>query len=200
MDRRPICGTRSPCRCSEGFVDFDHCFVPGLPGRSALVGRLRFAREPQWWYCGGRMVQLTDQDCMKLKELGVTALYLFGSRAQGIAGPLSDYDFAVLLEDARAANDPERYPKFYDAVYDICAGALPKDEPPPPGHFTNIDIVFLQRHRTPLHYALSAADQGVLLYDGNPGFRLRFEERARYLYMDFEPFREEAYRLALAMI
>lgn len=149
------------------------------------------------------MVQLTDQEQQKLKELGVAALYLFGSRAQGIAGPLSDYDFAVLMRDAKVTNDAARFHRnLYAPMYDILSDVVGRDDSPPPpdGHFRNIDIVFLQRDTVPLELRFHVIRHGRTLYDRDPKIRGQFEERTMLAYCDFRPMLDVFDRTILASL
>jgi len=59
------------------------------------------------------MITISKTDQNKLAALGVQSLYLFGSRAQGVEGPLSDYDFGVLME----SEGHKRGGKIYDGKY-----------------------------------------------------------------------------------
>src|SRR3989338_10561043 len=55
----------------------------------------------------------------ELQRLGVKALILFGSQAQGIARAGSDYDFGVLIHDNRILQLPTERKHLYSALYDI---------------------------------------------------------------------------------
>jgi hypothetical protein len=81
---------------------------------------------------------------------------------------------------------------LYGALFDILNAAIVKRD------FKTIDLVFLQR--APLYYSLNAFKYGKLIYDSDPKARLRFEERVRLMYMDFEPHRKELEEATLAMI
>lgn len=122
------------------------------------------------------MLNLSEKNKNNLRELGAEALYLFGSRAQGVEGPLSDYDFAVLMKKG----GDKRGGKAYDAIYDIlsplCPRTLENDV---------IDIVFLRA--AGLELKMHVVRYGKLLFDENPSARAKFEEETTLLYCDFRP-------------
>lgn len=141
-------------------------------------------------------ITFSGSDQARLRELGVAAVYLMGSRAVGTATARSDYDFGVVLDRAERATDDRVYPELHIALYALLADRLPKEDAPPQGTLRDVDVVFLQR--APLYYTTHALKYGVLLYDGNPHARMRFEERAREEVMDFQPLRRELERALLA--
>lgn len=123
-----------------------------------------------------RQISFSDKVKEQLRLLGVKTVYLFGSRAQGMAGPLSDYDFAVLTEKS----GHQRGGQLYDALYDILAPLCPRS-------FKNdvIDIVFL--NDAPLELQFHVIRYGKLLLDLDPLGRGRFEEGVMERYCDFRP-------------
>ena len=59
-------------------------------------------------------IKLTQQDQRKLRRLGVVAVYLFGSRAQGLAG-VTSYDFVFwrsFLDEVRTFFDENPNAEF----------------------------------------------------------------------------------------
>lgn len=114
----------------------------------------------------------------QLKKLGIVAVYLFGSRAQGVAGPLSDYDFGMLMSKYNSEN----HGKLYDAVYDILSPVCPRT-------LKNdvIDIVFLNNENVSLELKMHVIRYGLLLLDEDPQRRVNFEERVMLEYCDFRP-------------
>lgn len=122
------------------------------------------------------MISLSKIDQDKLSALHVQALYLFGSRAQGVEGPLSDYDFGVLMAD----EGHKRGGKLYDAMYDILAPLCPRT-------LENdiIDIVFVRD--APLELRFHIIRYGKVLFDENPRERGRFEDITTMLYCDYRP-------------
>src|SRR3989338_2212944 len=122
------------------------------------------------------IITLSTTDKNKLAAVGVQALYLFGSRAQGVEGPLSDYDFGLLM----ASEGHKRGGKLYDAIYDILAPLCPRT-------LENdiIDIVFVRD--APLELRFHIIRYGKVLYDANPRERGRFEDITTMLYCDYRP-------------
>lgn len=145
-------------------------------------------------------ITIPDAAKARLRALGVVAVYLIGSRARGSSTQRSDYDFAVILDRAARATDPDEYPEIHRALYDILTDAVsPSDAAGPlPGRLRDVDVVFLQR--APLYYATHAVRYGRLLYDGDPRARVRFEEHARRLVMDFFPLRQRLEQALLASL
>ena len=111
-----------------------------------------------------------------LKDLGVVALYLFGSRAQGREGPLSDYDYAVLMN----RKGHQRGSDLYFNLLEILDPASPRSYPN-----DIIDIIFLQD--VGLELKFHVIRYGVVLFDDDPRFRLNFESETMLLYCDFRP-------------
>ncbi len=122
------------------------------------------------------MVKLSKTDKNKLAALGAQALYLFGSRAQGVEGPLSDYDFGILM----AEEGNKRGGVLYDAIYDIlsplCPRTLENDV---------IDIVFVRD--APLELRFHIIRYSKVLFDATPRERGRFEDNTTMLYCDYRP-------------
>lgn len=123
-----------------------------------------------------RQILFNEKTKAQLKLLGVRTVYLFGSRAQGIAGPLSDYDFAVLTEKS----GHRRGDQLYDALYDIFAPLCPRT-----CENDVIDIVFLNEMSLELRFHVIR--YGKILFDADPLARGRFEEQTLEEYCDFHP-------------
>lgn len=136
-------------------------------------------------------LNISSQAQKQLRAFGVAAVYLFGSRAERVARPGSDYDFAIIMKDARKAT-PYVDTALYNQLYDIMSAAIVERD------FKTIDLVFLQR--APLYYTINVLKYGILIYDGDPKARLAFEERGRLMYMDFAPYRKQLEEATLAMI
>lgn len=122
------------------------------------------------------MITLSKTNKNNLRALGVQSLYLFGSRAQMVEGPLSDYDFGVLME----SEGHKRSDKIYDAMYDILAPLCPRT-------LDNdvIDIVFVRD--APLELRFHIIRYGKVLFDANPRERGHFEDNTTMLYCDYRP-------------
>lgn len=118
----------------------------------------------------------SKKDQERLKASGVETVYMFGSRAQSLQRPLSDFDFAFLMNK----KGHRRGGKIYDALYEIispyCKRTLENDV---------IDIVFL--NDAPLELRFHVVRYGRILFDGEPTSRLNFEEKTMIEYCDYRP-------------
>lgn len=104
-------------------------------------------------------------------------VYLFGSAAQADRPTIGDIDLAVLAEPPLSFDDLLR--RRADLM--AAAGAP-------------IDLVSLSEASIVL--AREVADTGVCLYARTPDVETEFVTRARARYWDFQPYREEQWRLA----
>lgn len=140
-------------------------------------------------------IQLSDETQRALAELGVVALYLFGSRAQGIEGPLSDYDFAVLVKDPQVLKDAKQKTVLYNALYNILSPLCPRT-------LANdiIDIVFLDDVRVPLELKMHVVEYGKILFEDHPRQRADFVEKTVEMYCDFRPILDMFDRAILARL
>ncbi|MCP5463429.1 MAG: nucleotidyltransferase domain-containing protein [Deltaproteobacteria bacterium] len=118
----------------------------------------------------------TKKQEKQLQEIGVNAIYLFGSRATGHATELSDYDYAILTKDSGHFRGDDLYNKLYPILCDVSPRTLKNDI---------IDIVFLKD--TGLELRFHVIRYGKVLYDTNPSNRLDFEAQTTLLYCDFKP-------------
>lgn len=114
-----------------------------------------------------------------LKSLGrahreIAALYLFGSQAEGKAGPISDVDVAVLLDDARLTSR-----KQFDFHLNLIAEAMRACRRP------DVDVVLLNK-ATPL-LAYEVVRSGKLLFERDHERRVEYEVRAMQHYLDSKP-------------
>jgi predicted nucleotidyltransferase len=101
-------------------------------------------------------------------EPQVSLAYLFGSQANGVIGPLSDYDLGVLVERPSAEL---RYRLSYHV------GRLMDTD--------RVDLVLLNQAPVELAYAIIA--QGRLLYQRNLALRVEFEAGVLSRYGDYVP-------------
>ena len=109
-------------------------------------------------------------------DRGVVLAYLFGSQAEGKAGPLSDVDVAVLL-----GSHVDREQWFHtqlDLIGDL-TGLFQRDD---------VDVVILNEATPVLAYEV--ARFGQVLYEAEPGTRADFELAALRRYVDTEPLRQ----------
>lgn len=134
-------------------------------------------------------IKFSKQDKDHLRALGVAALYLFGSRAQGVAGPLSDYDFAVLMKEPGQKRGGKVYNQLYEILSPLCPRTLKNDI---------IDIIFLRD--TPLELRFHVIRYGKVLFDAQPLRRLRFEVETQLLYNDYRPILDMFDKAILATI
>ena len=125
-----------------------------------------------------------------LRDLGVAVVYLFGSQAEGIAGPMSDIDIGVLYSDSNHLN--RNRGELYQALYDIFTDVFDMRG------FKDIDIVMLDR--APLELRFDVITHGKVIFETDHEFRRDFEERTAALYRDFKPLREESNRAVLQRI
>lgn len=131
---------------------------------------------------------LSPKTKQQLKRLGVATLYLFGSRAQGLAGPLSDYDFGILMKKTKYD-----YEKIYNSLYDILSPLCPRK-------FPNdiIDIVFLDR--VSLELQINVIRYGRLLFNDDENATADYEAKTMLEAADFAPLRRFASKILLSCI
>lgn len=142
-------------------------------------------------------MELTQEEKKILEGLGVEALILFGSHAQGLAGPLSDVDIGVLVEDQRILNDRPRRNELYDSLYfnvlSPLVGRAVK-------RLCDIDIVFLQDELVNLQLKYHVSNCGVPLYERRGSVFVNFKEYTMERYADFAPLRHMFNEAILARI
>ena len=126
----------------------------------------------------------------ELEKLGVAVVYLFGSRAEGVAGELSDFDVAVLFRDPSVTRSNAN--ELYNKLYDIFSDAFDASG------FKNIDIVFLER--APLELQFDVVRHGKILCEISRDIRTDFEHRTAMLYFDFKPLLEYFNKQVLAKV
>jgi predicted nucleotidyltransferase len=110
---------------------------------------------------------------IKFKELGVSIVYLFGSRALGTSTSMSDTDIGVVLKDPTAVKDTRA---LYNDLYDLLAEQYPTKR---------LDIVFLQAAPLPLQY--HAIKEGKVLFEKDPRTTSDYEAYVINMYLDFKP-------------
>ncbi|MDO8569732.1 MAG: nucleotidyltransferase domain-containing protein [bacterium] len=126
----------------------------------------------------------------RLRKLDVALVYLFGSQAEGVAGPLSDIDIGVVFADPKIARGDTL--RIYNELYNLLTDHFDMS------NFRNIDIVFLER--APLELQFDAISHGITLFEISTDFRMNFEERTSALYRDFKPLLNEFNQAVLARI
>ena len=116
-------------------------------------------------------------------------VYLFGSQAEGVAGPMSDIDIGIVCDSTNQKCDVS---DVYQRLYDIFTDVFDMSG------FRDIDIVMLER--APLELRFDAITHGKIIFETDPELRSDFEERTAELYRDFKPLREESNRAVLQRI
>lgn len=104
---------------------------------------------------------------------GVLLAYLFGSHARGQAGPLSDVDVAVLLDDGFAAD------QYFDMRLQIIGGLIDIL------HSNDVDVIIL--NQAPLALSYRVLRDGVMLYCRDRQKMIEFVARVVSAYLDFKP-------------
>lgn len=126
----------------------------------------------------------------KLKSLNVGLVYLFGSEAEGTAGPLSDVDIGIMFTDPKIVRGDTL--QIYNDLYDILTCHFDMS------NFRNMDIVFLERASLELRF--NVISSGISLFEISTDFRMDFEERTAALYRDFMPILKANNEAVLAKI
>jgi uncharacterized protein len=96
--------------------------------------------------------------------------YLFGSRVRGGVGPLSDFDFAILLE--RGSQTPVLQAQIHHDLTLLMGTG-------------RVDVVWLPRAPIELQYAIIG--QGVCLYRRNQAEKVEYEAYVMGRYGDYLP-------------
>lgn len=113
----------------------------------------------------------------ELQHLGVDAVYLFGSQAEGVAGASSDIDIGIVLKNPIPRQKP--ITALYNALFHVLHDCFDMS------NFRTMDIVFLQRASLELQF--DVVQHGKVLFESSPDVRMNFEERVVALYRDFKP-------------
>ena len=124
----------------------------------------------------------------ELEKLNIGIVYLFGSRAQGLAKKDSDMDIGIVFTGpVESASLLLIYEKLYSLF--LTAGRKQKAE---------IDIVFLQSASLSLQF--NAIKYGRVVYEISTKFRASYEEKVMLFHGDFEPVSREFDKMVLARI
>ena len=132
-------------------------------------------------------MQFTQEEMNRVDHLGIEALVLFGSRAQGLSRTTSDFDFGVLLTRNLSV---QLRSEIYDTLYDLLSLKIQQ--------LVNIDIVFL--HDASMELQSQAAAYGLPLYQRDANSFARFREKVMEQYADFAPLRGVFHQAILARI
>ena len=109
----------------------------------------------------------------KFKELGVLAVYLFGSRAMGKKSPLSDTDIGIVFKTIPTSLETRA---IYNRLYKIFSELYPDSK---------LDIVLLQTG--PLALQFFAIKDGKILFEEDRRFTADYEDFVIKRYLDFRP-------------
>ena len=115
-----------------------------------------------------RLSQMVADIGAEMAELKL--IYLFGSHVGGYIGPLSDYDFGVLLERKNGTYE------YRSLLYSAFAEKLSTDL---------IDVTLL--NNAPIELAFHVISYGELLYENNAESRIEYESNVMGLYFDYLP-------------
>ncbi len=134
----------------------------------------------------------------KLEKLNIESVYLFGSQAQKTAGPLSDFDFGIVLESPEEYRDNtmDLYLKLYDIFIDVLPKEYLKRRFEKKEH--EVDIVFLQF--APIALQFSVIKNGKVLYQASEEKRLQYEEYVVKKSADLKHFHKISYKALLERI
>lgn len=100
----------------------------------------------------------------------ISLIYLFGSRADGQVGPMSDYDFAILVDHNRIDRHLQA-----QVTHRLSAKVNP----------VRVDVVMLNQAALELAYAI--IKQGQRLYERDVVTRVEYEAQIMSRYGDYLP-------------
>jgi uncharacterized protein len=135
-------------------------------------------------------VTFTSDEKSLMDIMGVSAVVLFGSHAQGEPGPMSDFDIGVLCENPGILQDYKVRRAIYDTLYNMFSVKINK--------LVDIDIVFLTQ--APMELQSHAARYGKILYEKQRAAFACFREQVMEKYADFAPIRAIFHEAILARI
>ena len=116
------------------------------------------------------MIVFPKSEISNLTKLGIKALILFGSQAQGIADAASDYDFFVIGNKSK---------ETYNTLYDLLSNKINK--------LVDIDIVFDQT--APMELKNHVSKYGKVLFESDNSVFPNFRQKTMIEYSDFAPLR-----------
>lgn len=104
----------------------------------------------------------------------IASAYLFGSYATGKTGPMSDIDIAILLK--------EPHPKGRELLHeeDFLSYRITKV-------LGRNEVDLIELNKQGLIFVHNILKTGKLIYDADPGFRIKFVAKVISDYCDFEP-------------
>ncbi|MBU0620137.1 nucleotidyltransferase domain-containing protein [Patescibacteria group bacterium] len=120
---------------------------------------------------------LTQQQLNKLsKKYHINTIYLFGSQAKGNITKLSDYDFAILLDDKV---DAKKYGQYQINIISELLRMIKTN---------HIDLVILNNTKLPLLLKYNIIKDGKVLLDKNKSKRVDLEVHTFTRWFDWEYF------------
>ncbi len=105
----------------------------------------------------------------------IVAAYQFGSTIRGRAGPLSDLDIAILVDEKQAPRGTDLL-RFELLLAHELQSRL---------RVRGVDLLTLNRQRLPMQHAVLRT--GRLIYEAAPEHRIRFTRKVIREYLDFQP-------------
>lgn len=104
----------------------------------------------------------------------IASAYLFGSHVSGKSTPESDVDIAILLKH----NAPKGRELIHEEDYLAYKIARMLEV---------IEVDLIDLNSKGILFQHNVLRTGMLIYDGDPAFRIRFETRVIIRFCDFEP-------------
>jgi len=139
------------------------------------------------------LIKISPKTTQKLKDMGVGLVYLFGSRAEGTAHPLSDFDIGIVLSDKKKLQEVKKRPFQMGAEFDNFF------EEVVPSTFKNpVQVTFLQI--ASFNFQFNAIKYGKVLFEISSEFRADYEEKVMREYLEFKPYYNEFYQATLDII
>lgn len=105
----------------------------------------------------------------------IVAAYQYGSTVRGQEGPLSDIDIAMLVDEGQAPSDVELLRIELFLAYEIQKQL----------NISKVDLITLNHQSLTMQHAVLRT--GILIYDENPRYRIRFTQKVIQEYLDFQP-------------
>lgn len=143
-------------------------------------------------------IEFSKKNKRLLKNLGIQAVILFGSYANGKPHKLSDIDIGVLLDEPNKYKDKTM--DVYLKIYDILIDVLPK-------HYLKkrlnlkeheVDIVFLQF--APIYLQFEAITKGKILYGPKKQKVFTYKENIAKMFCDLKYFYDISFNALMARI
>lgn len=105
----------------------------------------------------------------------IAAAYQFGSTIRGQAGPLSDLDIAIVVDEEHAPS-----PVNLLRLELLLAHELQRHL-----NVREVDLITLNHQRLFLQHTVLRT--GRLIYEASPKYRIRFMQKVIQAYLDFQP-------------